>query len=161
MKASKKTANQRRGGLLLEIILSVVIMASISLVFAESLKTSIGLLRNQELGSEQQIADTTLTWLIDRARGADQVRIVNSSTLELTTFHLPTVSERLFVRSRQLILDRAGRLEVIAEPIEQVVFSDPDGRGLVVRVDITGGSTTGVNRPRSVSRSFAIDWMKR
>jgi hypothetical protein len=136
-------------------------MASISLVFAESLKTSIGLLRHQELGSEQQIADTTLDWLIDRARAADQVRIVDSSTLQLTTYDLPAVSERLFVRSRQLILDRAGRTEVIAEPIDRIVFSDPDGRGLVFRVDITGGSSTGINRPKSVTRSFAIDWIKR
>ncbi len=151
----------RRGVTLLEAVMSLTIFAMLSIVLTGTLQAAVALLRNQEQTSSTDIATTTMLWIEDQVRQSDQVQIASSSRLVLSNHPANPLLDRTLWRSGlQLILEQGGVRQVVAEPVQQLMFSDPSGQGRAVQIQLTAGEASGLQPVTSRTRIVALDWLK-
>lgn len=151
----------RYGVSLLEAVASLTIFAVLSMVLTGTLRATVGLLKNQEQTSSSGIAAETLRWIEDQIRQSDGVQIISSNRVILTNQPpAPFLSRTLSWSSGQVILEQAGVRQVVAEPVQQLMFIDPSGQGRAVQIQLTAGESSGLQPVTSLTQTVALDWLK-
>lgn len=160
-----------RGTSLLEVILATTITTSLVGLLASSLEVSRRLWETQEANSAVDLSHASAQWIVDQVHQADRVRIVNATNLELAFEQGSTTLKKTITRQGNSLVainqsfiglapNSSRWTETIAEPVRDLLFSDPSGRGYSVRVQITAQG----NSPRvpnvQQDRVISIDWLK-
>lgn len=160
-----------RGTSLLEVVLAATITTSLVGLIASSLEVSRRLWQTQEANSAVDLSHSATRWLVDQIHQANDVHIVNSSSLELVFVQGSTTLKKTVTRQGNSLVainqsftglspNSARWTETIAEPVSDLRFTDPSGRGYSVRVQVTAQG----NSPRQPNvqqdRVISIDWLK-
>lgn len=160
-----------RGTSLLEVVLAAAITTSLVGLIASTLEVSRRLWQTQEANSAVDLSHAATQWLVDQIHKANHVRIINTSNLELVFEQGSTTLKKTVTRQGNSLVainqsfiglaPRSARwTETIAEPVQDLRFSDPSGRGYSIRVQVTAQG----NSPRLPSvqqdRVISIDWLK-
>lgn len=163
MPASLRHASvtQRRAASLLEVILAIAITASMAGVLTTSIEVVGRIWRVQEGTSSFELSQSAVDWITVQIRQANNVRIVNAGVLELTT-QSPSgaVVRRIYRQGNRLLMSQSGQVSIVMEPVSQLVFTDPTGRGVAIRVQLTGGGTGTAQVAMQQDRTIARDWLK-
>lgn len=149
----------RNGNTLLEIMLSLAIFSSLSVVLAGSLKSSTRILCKQEENSTWSIARTTLNWIEDEIRSADRAQIISVNHLQLSQDY-PASTKSIRLSGSQLLLEQAGVIQVVAEPVQNLQFIDPTGNGNAVSVTVAASDPNSLSKAMTMNRTIALDWVK-
>ncbi|XZE51834.1 hypothetical protein SH139x_003500 [Planctomycetaceae bacterium SH139] len=133
----------------------------LSIVLTGTLQAAVALLRNQEQTSSADVATTTLRWIEDQIRQSDNVQLASANRLVLSNHSAnPLLNRTLWRSGRQLILEQGSVRQVVSEPVQQLVFSDPSGQGRAVQIQLTAGEASGLQPVTSRTRIVALDWLK-